>query len=140
MILVILDNQNMKKEVTKICNESGTTWSPSPSDLRLWSTLPKSVNFIPCNMYHFLYNYLLVIRKKPQIAFLDNNNNQLNLGGLDSNEVWLSQGDLLVLKGKKDVVWSFPSKEQFLKVRSFQNNFFINEKLWQISALAPKEW
>ena len=51
-------------------------------------------------MYHFLYNYLLVIRKKPQIAFLDNNNNQLNLGGLDSNEVWLSQGDLLVLKGK----------------------------------------
>lgn len=40
-----------------------------------------------------------VFRKKPQIAFLDNNNNQLNLGGLDSNEVWLSQGDLLVLKG-----------------------------------------
>jgi len=39
-----------------------------------------------------------VFRKKPQIAFLDNNN-QLDLGGLDSNEVWLSQGNLLVLKG-----------------------------------------
>ena len=64
-----------------------------------------SVNFNPSNKYvPFLYYYLLVIRKKPQIAFLDNNNNQLNLGGLDSNEVWLSQGDLLVLKGKVDVV------------------------------------
>ena len=42
-------------------------------------------------------------RKTPQIAFLgsnnNNNHNQVDLGGLDSNEVWLSQGNLLVLKG-----------------------------------------
>ena len=44
-------------------------------------------------------------RNSPQIAFFggggltSNNNNQVDLGGLDSNEVWLSQGDLLVLKG-----------------------------------------
>ena len=49
-----------------------------------------------------------VFRKKPQIGFLDNNN-QLDLGGLDSNEVWLSQGNLLVLKGD---VKTFSSKEQ----------------------------
>ena len=59
-----------------------------------------------------------VFRKKPQIGFLDNNN-QLDLGGLDSNEVWLSQGNLLVLKGD---VKTFSSKEEYsVAIRELSN-------------------
>ena len=61
-------------------------------------------------------------RKTPQIAFFGGaglNNNQVDLGGLDSNEVWLSQGNLLVLKGD---VKTFSSKEQCtVAVRELSN-------------------
>ena len=45
-------------------------WSPSPSDLRLWSVLPKSVNFFPCNKYHSFTIIFLSSGKSHKLPFL----------------------------------------------------------------------
>ena len=108
-----------------------TMWSPSSSDLRLWLALPKSVIFIPCNMYHSFTIIFLSSGKSHKLPFLTTTT---------TNSIWevwtvmkfgCRKATCLCSKVKLTSSEVFHQKEQFSIVeRQISKFYYKDSTIW----------